>query len=227
MAPSWDRLSILQIGTFSGEKHWSCAVNSSLAPMRALSPFRSAPRRKTDFLFVPLAKPSCFHICNVAMREARRPLLRKALPPPVLQVRGEESPCVQGRGPLPGPGTTAGGALAVGSWRHCPSSLDRDPTWLSPRGCQAPGSWSGSHFSSCPGLPAKEGQRDLVTVALRLERQSPGSVLLWPLSLSRYNLRLFLGILLTGHLKNVHCDSVYQILDALGRKQARRTSSML
>lgn len=108
-----------------------------------------------------------------------------------------------------------------------PPAWTETPAWLSPRGCQAPGSWSGSHFSSCPGLPAKEGQRDLVTVALRLERQSSGSVVLWPLSLSRYDLRLFLGILLTGHLKNVHCDSVYQILDALGRKQARRTSSML
>ena len=107
-------------------------MNSSLAPVRTRSPFRSAPRRKTDLLFVPLVKPSCFHICNVAMREARRPLRRKALPPPVLQVRGEESPCVQGRGPLPGPGTSAGGVLAVGSWRHCPSSLDRDPHTAQP-----------------------------------------------------------------------------------------------
>lgn len=83
-----------------------------------------------------------------------------------------------------------------------------------------PGQDSGRHFSSCAGLPAKEGQGDLATVALRLERQSPGSVSLWPLSLSPYDLRLFLGILLTGHLKNVHCDSVYQILDGYSWQEA-------
>lgn len=150
------------------------------------------------------------------------PSPKRPLALPVLQMGGEQSPCAQRRGPLPDPGTTARVVFPVGSWHHCPSSLDRDPHMAQP-----PGSWPGSHFSSCPGLPAEEGQSDLVIVALRLERQSPGSVLLLPSSLSLYDLRLFLGTFLTGHFKNVRCDSVYQILDALGRKQARRTRSML
>lgn len=103
-----------------------------------------------------------------------------------------------------------------------PPAWTETPTWLSPLD---PG--QEVTFSSCLGLPAKERQSDLVIAALRLERQSPGSVLLLPLSLSLYDLRLFLGTLLTGHFKHVRCDSFYQILDALSRKQARRTSSML
>lgn len=55
----------------------------------------------------------------------------------------------------------------------------------------------GVTFSSHPGLPAREGQSDLMIVALGMERLGPEPILLLLSSLhSLYDLRLFLGTLL-------------------------------
>lgn len=86
----------------------------------------------------------------------------------------------------------------VRSCCHCRSCLDlRHPPGLSPS--WLPGSFCPGGevtFSSHPGLPAREGQSDLVTVALRLERLGPGPVLPLLSLLNRlYDLHLFLGAL--------------------------------
>ena len=168
--------------------------------MRALSEslFLFAPWRNRNYLFAYLYSNLALSISVTCRYRGTGGLPGRPPPAPVLC--GLAAPDTKEQGGTSwswSPSSPIARVLSlVRSCCHCHSCLDlRHPLGLSPS--WLPGSFHPGRevtFSSPPGLPAREGQSDLVTVALRLERLGPEPLLS---SLSRlYDLHLFLGALL-------------------------------
>lgn len=151
-------------------RHWSYAGNRSLVPMTTLreSLCLFAPWRKRNYLFEYLYSSLAISISGTP----RCPPARRAGGP---QEHAGRLYGGVGRGhlPVPGPRRCTAGRSAP----RKPVSLTLRPGPETP----LPGPFHPGQevtFSMGRGLPARGGQSDLVVVGLRLERHSPGPILL-------------------------------------------------